>query len=109
VATTFFRINAGVSLKSAEIAAPVSLVESLGAAPWCVCQSMRRGWEQVVQTPPAPSAMSVPSVVIHISYLTIRGEGHGFTSLSIRDNSPDTSVAVTLGSSLPARRPDSMT
>lgn len=43
MATTFFRINAGVSLKSAEIAAPVSLVESLGSesmvrlsvdAPW---------------------------------------------------------------------------
>lgn len=30
-------------------------------------------------------------VVIDISYLTIRGEGHGFTSLSIRDNTPDTS------------------
>ncbi len=30
-------------------------------------------------------------VVIDISYLTIRGEGHGFTSLSIRDNTADTS------------------
>jgi inulin fructotransferase (DFA-I-forming) len=30
-------------------------------------------------------------VVIDISYLTIHGEGHGFTSLSIRDNTPDTS------------------
>ncbi|NTA13991.1 right-handed parallel beta-helix repeat-containing protein [Agrobacterium tumefaciens] len=29
-------------------------------------------------------------IVIDISYLTIRGEGHGFTSLSIRDNTPDT-------------------
>lgn len=30
-------------------------------------------------------------IVIDISYLTIRGGGHGFTSLSIRDNTPDTS------------------
>lgn len=40
---------------------------------------------------PVGDYILLTQAVIDISYVTIRGEGHGFTSLSIRDNTEDTS------------------